>query len=462
MFSKNWALMAVFSFLVICLVTTMAAHAEVDPGSASGFPFLLRYGYYDDKCEDLEDIVWSKMKTIVQLQHNAPAQLLRLMFHDCFIGMEVLADPVLSSGTQIIFSLVSPEHHFCLCLLISENFSMVLNAPIGPVPIIPPYLRLTEMEVLADPVFSALSLGTQINTFIAILACFTRASLMSLLVDFLGWDVITSEKAEGCDASVLLADRNENGTVEREAIPNRTLKGFNFIDTIKDEIEEECPGVVSCSDILVLATRDGIVLAGGPYYPVLTGRRDSKESFFDKAMAEIPRPNGNISETLRLFSLRGFDERETVALLGAHNIGRIGCQFIRPRLSNFTGTGLPDPTIPPDFVEELRRKCPDDNNTISNMLNDEHTDTARGLSVSILTSLDNHYYKTLMRGRGLLFADQQLMANEKTAAAVTDYAIDDGIIFRTEFAHAMGKLSNFGVLTGSEGEVRHSCSHLNS
>ncbi|TMW84945.1 hypothetical protein EJD97_024083 [Solanum chilense] len=352
MFSRNCVLMAVFSFLVICPVTTVAAQPEVDPGSASGFPFQLRYNYYDEKCEDLEGIVWSKMKTIVQLQHNAPAQLLRLMFHDCFIG--------------------------------------------------------------------------------------------------------------GCDASVLLADRNENGTVEREAIPNRTLKGFNFIDTIKDEIEEECPGVVSCSDILVLATRDGIVLAGGPYYPVLTGRRDSKESFFDKAMAEIPRPNGNFSETLRLFSVRGFDERETVALLGAHNIGRIGCQFIRPRLSNFTGTGLPDPTIPPYFLEELRRKCPDDNNTISNMLNDEHTDAARGLNVSIATSLNNHYYKTLMKGRGLLFADQQLMANEKTAAAVTDYAIDDGNIFRTEFAHAMAKMSNFGVVTGSKGEVRHSCSHLNS
>ncbi|KAK4711929.1 hypothetical protein R3W88_006442 [Solanum pinnatisectum] len=179
-------------------------------------------------------------------------------------------------------------------------------------------------------------------------------------------------------------------------------------------------------------------------------------------MAEIPRPNGNISETLRLLSLRGFDDRETVALLGAHNIGRIGCQLIRPRLSNFTGTGLSDPTIPPDFLEELRQKCPDDNNTISNMLNDEHTDTARGLSVSIRTSLDNHYYKTLMRGRGLLFDDQQLMANEKTAAAVTDYAIDDGIIFRTQFAHAMAKMSNIGVLTGSKGEVRHSCSHLNS
>nr|XP_016451633.1 PREDICTED: peroxidase 39-like [Nicotiana tabacum] len=65
----------------------------------------------------------------------------------------------------------------------------------------------------------------------------------------------------GCDASVLLADSNENGThVEREAIPNRTLKGFDIIDMIKDEIEEKCPGIVSCSDILVLATRDGIAL----------------------------------------------------------------------------------------------------------------------------------------------------------------------------------------------------------
>ncbi|KAG5623582.1 hypothetical protein H5410_008800 [Solanum commersonii] len=208
-----------------------------------------------------------------------------------------------------------------------------------------------------------------------------------------------------------------------------------------------------------LSNTDFLPFLGWSTNPVRTGKRDSKESFFDKAMAEIPQPNGNIIETLRLFSLRGFDERETVALLGAHNIGRIGVQFIRPRLSNFRGTGLPDPTIPPDFVEELRQKCPDDNNTISNMLNDEDTDTARGLCVSIGTSLDNHYYKTLMRGRGLLFADQQLMANEKTAIAVTDYTIDDGIIFRTEFAHAMAKLSNFGVLTGSEGEVR---SHLNS
>ncbi|XP_019226938.1 PREDICTED: putative Peroxidase 48 isoform X2 [Nicotiana attenuata] len=356
MLSKKLVSMAVLSFLVAFLVM-----AQATIGALIATP--IKYNYYEEQCErDVEEMVWSTMHRIVAMQHNAPAQLLRLLFHDCFIG--------------------------------------------------------------------------------------------------------------GCDASVLLADNSKNETIEREAIPNRTLKGFNFIDMIKDEIEEACPEVVSCSDILVLATRDGIVLAGGPYYPVLTGRRDSKESFFDEAMAEIPRPNGNISETLRLFSLRGFDERETVALLGGHNIGKIGCEFIRPRLSNFMGTGFPDPTIPFDFLEELKRKCPENNNTINNMFSER---IARSLSESAMSysqrlsafssvgaSFDNHYYKTLMRGRGLLFADQQLMANEKTAAVVIDYALDDGTMFRTEFAHAMAKLSDFGVLTGSKGEVRCSCSHLNS
>ncbi|KAK4372249.1 hypothetical protein RND71_007633 [Anisodus tanguticus] len=51
------------------------------------------------------------------------------------------------------------------------------------------------------------------------------------------------------------------------------------------------------------------------------------------------------------------------------NIGKISCEFIRPRLSNFMGTGLPDPTLPSDFLEELKRNCPDSNSTISTSTN---------------------------------------------------------------------------------------------
>ena len=39
-------------------------------------------------------------------------------------------------------------------------------------------------------------------------------------------------------------------------------------------------------------------------------------------------------------------------------------------------------------------------------------------------SFDTHYYQRLLRGRGLLFADQQLMAHEKIARLVFAYASD--------------------------------------
>ncbi|XP_031249451.1 putative Peroxidase 48 [Pistacia vera] len=254
----------------------------------------------------------------------------------------------------------------------------------------------------------------------------------------------------GCDASLFLDDSNgnTNHSIERRAAPHSTLKGFDKIDLIKAELERACPGVVSCADTLALATRDGIILQGGPYYPVFTGRRDSSESYFQEAMDEIPKPDGNLSRTLHLFSLRGFNERETVSLLGAHNIGKISCQFIQDRLYNFMGTGQPDRTIAADFLNELRLNC--QANHGSSSLNDS--------AISSGSDFDTHYFRSLLRGRGLLFADQQLMADEKTATHVKYYASGDGTIFRIDFARAMVKMSNLGVLSGSQGQVRIKCS----
>lgn len=67
---------------------------------------------------------------------------------------------------------------------------------------------------------------------------------------------------QGCDASVLLDDSNgeKNRSIERQAVPNKSLKGFDKIDLIKEKLEEACTGVVSCADIISVATRDGIVL----------------------------------------------------------------------------------------------------------------------------------------------------------------------------------------------------------
>ncbi|XP_061358409.1 putative Peroxidase 48 [Gastrolobium bilobum] len=280
---------------------------------------------------------------------------------------------------------------------------------------------------------------------------------------------------QGCDASLLLDDINgdKNRSVEKQAVPNQTLKGFDKIDLIKEEVEQACPGVVSCADILALAARDSVLLAGGPFYPVLTGRRDNHQSFFEEATDQIPRPDDSLTRTLHLFSLRGFNERETVSLLGGHNIGKIGCDFIHQRLYNFQGTGQPDPSIPLDFLSQMRLNC-QDNKNISN--SDEFSTfviskpmsvnsnigisymEALSSSVSSGAAFDTHYYQSLLKGRGLLFADQQLMAGEKTARLVSAYASDDGSTFRMDFARVMLKMSNLDVLTGHQGQVRLNCS----
>lgn len=65
---------------------------------------------------------------------------------------------------------------------------------------------------------------------------------------------------KGCDGSVLLDD-----TVtlkgEKTASPNmNSLMGFEIIDQIKNKLESECPGIVSCADILTVAARDAVIL----------------------------------------------------------------------------------------------------------------------------------------------------------------------------------------------------------
>ena len=87
---------------------------------------------------------------------------------------------------------------------------------------------------------------------------FVGLGINLLLLMNVVWDFLD----QGCDASVLLDDSNgdKNRSIERQAIPNQTLKGFDQIDFIKEELEKACPGVVSCADVVSIATRDGIML----------------------------------------------------------------------------------------------------------------------------------------------------------------------------------------------------------
>ncbi|KAJ7010265.1 hypothetical protein NC653_000877 [Populus alba x Populus x berolinensis] len=77
----------------------------------------------------------------------------------------------------------------------------------------------------------------------------------------------------GCDGSIPL---NHDGS-ERRAEASKSLRRFEVIDAIKAEIEEECPGTVSCADIGAAASGDATGLLGGPYnYWCLTKKSRTK------------------------------------------------------------------------------------------------------------------------------------------------------------------------------------------
>ncbi|KAK6914891.1 hem peroxidase [Dillenia turbinata] len=286
----------------------------------------------------------------------------------------------------------------------------------------------------------------------------------------------------GCDASVLL-DPDEGIESEKESPPNETLKGFEVIDLIKSALEEVCPGVVSCADIIVLAARDCVILAGGPFYPLYTGRKDSTLAYKEVATNELPSPHDDLPKTLALFASRGFNERETVSLLGAHSIGMIHCKFFYNRLFNFSGTEAPDPSLDLDFLNIMRMKC---NNTNKPSGSLSSTSLSSSFAASPTSNFDalsptsspspeepgmemdyegvkenfgTLYYRSLLQGRGILHVDQQLTVREETADWVRAYS-SDASLFRRDFATVMMKLSNLRVLTAPMGQVRLKCSKV--
>ncbi|KAK4431754.1 putative Peroxidase 48 [Sesamum alatum] len=283
---------------------------------------------------------------------------------------------------------------------------------------------------------------------------------------------------EGCDASVLL-DHGDGIESEKDSLPNESLRGYDVIDIIKSELEETCPGVVSCADIVAVAARESVLVAGGPFYPLYTGRRDSVVAFPIIATYELPSPLDDLSKTIESFASRGFDERETVSLLGAHSTGTIHCKFFFHRLYNFNGSDGPDPSIDPEFVQLLRSNCsssshhsfgpPSTSPSLSPLPSSDDNNSSTALSQNAGMKMDYEgprtdfgtlYYRSLLQRKGLLFVDQQLTSGEETETWVRAYASDLSL-FQRDFGLAMIKLSNLKVLTAPKGQVRLNCRKVN-
>ncbi|KAJ1296191.1 hypothetical protein BS78_01G280600 [Paspalum vaginatum] len=253
----------------------------------------------------------------------------------------------------------------------------------------------------------------------------------------------------GCDGGLLI----DGPGTEKTAPPNLSVKGYDVVADIKAELERRCPGVVSCSDIQILATRDAVALAGGAAYSVRTGRRDRRRSLASDA--KLPSPEFTAAQTVAYYGKLGLSAFDTVLLLGGHTLGATHCNMIKDsRLYKYGGRpGATDPGMDPTYAFVYKKYvCPNvpssDNNLV--FLDDPWS----------ALKVDNHYYKNLQLHRGVLPCDQNLYKDGATRWIVDLLANNSGL-FTSLFPQALIKLSEVNVLTGTQGEIRKVCNRFN-
>lgn len=251
---------------------------------------------------------------------------------------------------------------------------------------------------------------------------------------------------QGCDGSILL-NKTPNEQSEQEAPPNVTLRpsAFKAINDIRDLLEKECGLVVSCADIVTLAARDSVHLAGGPWYDVPLGRRDSEKfASLDVVLDALPAPDSKVGKLLDALAKINLDVDDLVALSGGHTVGIAHCTSFENRL-------FPqDPTMNKWFAGHLKLTCPVANTT-NTTVNDIRTPN----------TFDNKYYVDLLNRQGLFTSDQDLFTDARTKPIVTKFALDQSAFFE-QFIFSMVKMGQIQVLTGAQGQIRENCSARNA
>ncbi|TKY62837.1 Peroxidase 44 [Spatholobus suberectus] len=243
----------------------------------------------------------------------------------------------------------------------------------------------------------------------------------------------------GCDASILI-DSSRGNRSEKAAGANGTVRGFELIDEAKRTLEGACPSTVSCADIITLATRDSVAMAGGPKYDVATGRRDGLVS--QSSEVNLPGPGSSVSQALQAFTANGMSLDEMVTLLGAHTVGFTHCSFVRGRLS--------DPNMDPALRAQLGRIC-----------GSTGRDPRLFLDQNTSFAFDNEFYNQIILQRGVLFLDQQLALDPSSRGLVSTFAGNEAG-FQRSFVDAIVKMGSIKVLVGNDGEIRKNCRVFNT
>uniref|UniRef100_A0A7N0V9Z1 Peroxidase n=1 Tax=Kalanchoe fedtschenkoi TaxID=63787 RepID=A0A7N0V9Z1_KALFE len=258
---------------------------------------------------------------------------------------------------------------------------------------------------------------------------------------------------QGCDGSVLLDDTISTKSEKKAVTAVNSLDGFDLVDRIKNKLESECPGVVSCADLLTLAARDAIVLVGGPYWEVPFGRKDSINANLELANANIPGADESLVSIISKFLYQGLSVTDMVALSGAHTIGMARCENFRQRI--YGDFALKNP-LRQNYLNNLKAICPAAGGGENNI---------SAMDYVTPELFDNSFFHLLLKNEGLLSSDQVLYSSPlalQTRQIVKKYAADS-LAFFQQFSDSMVKMGN---ITNSEsfvtGQVRKNCRFVNT
>ncbi|KAB2617485.1 peroxidase 17-like [Pyrus ussuriensis x Pyrus communis] len=137
-----------------------------------------------------------------------------------------------------------------------------------------------------------------------------------------------------------------------------SLRSYEVVDEAKEALEKVCPGVVSCTDIVIMAARDAVALTGGPDWELKLVRLDSLSASQEASDNVMPSPRANASSLIDLFGKFNLSVKDLVAFSGSHWIGQGRCFSVMFRLYNQSGSGRPDPAFEPKYREKLKKALP--------------------------------------------------------------------------------------------------------
>ncbi|XP_057542960.1 peroxidase 50 [Amaranthus tricolor] len=257
----------------------------------------------------------------------------------------------------------------------------------------------------------------------------------------------------GCDASIMIQSRGTN-KAEKDHPDNLSLAGDGFDTVIKAKAAVDavpgCTNNVSCADILALAARDVVNLAGGPFWKVELGRFDGLVSTASSVNGRLPQPTDDLNRLNSLFASNGLTQNEMVALSGAHTVGFSHCSKFSNRIYGFTPKNPIDPTLNAQYATQLQGMCP------------KNVDPRIAVNMDPVSPrmFDNVYYKNLISGKGLFTSDQVLYSDQRTRGLVTNWA-QSSLNFKQAFANSMIRLGRIGVKNVKNGNVRVQCDVFN-